>query len=410
MRTRVLQHVLLRLEVDVREGGQRLREVARGVRGGRICPRAARSGRRGGRLHPARARTPRVRRGVARLRGRLRAAAHADGGRYLLAPGDVRCARRARRAVRALVSERDASRKTQRSEKRLERKSTTTENSCRETDATLKDAHEGGTTPPGAMGGVAEEALPVIVPLLFLGAVAFTLGAVTLACFAINGSGDGVSGAWRADELGGVSGKKDARGRRRPAPRSGARGGARFHGWFSKQTSSRGELDRALAPGSAPASPSARARLALPAQAWPDDLETGGPGRGGLDACETAWTTASREGVRDGRGRGARFARPGELDDALERGREGGDVGEEALWETSPAPLGGTTPTREARGDDPPSPAWGAPPTRREERGARTVTARAPLENRAYDDVDAMEGGAFGTPPAPPPGTPRSDG
>ena len=65
------------------------------------------------------------------------------------------------------------------------------------------------------MGGVAEEALPVIVPLLFLGAVAFTLGAVTLACFAINGSGDGVSGAWRADELGGVSGKKDARGRRR---------------------------------------------------------------------------------------------------------------------------------------------------------------------------------------------------
>jgi hypothetical protein len=38
------------------------------------------------------------------------------------------------------------------------------------------------------------------------------------------------------------------------------------------------------------------------------------------------------------------------------------------------------------------------------------VTARAPLENRAYDDVDAMEGGAFGTPPAPPPGTPRSDG
>ena len=360
MRTRVLEHVLLRLEVDVREGGQGLREVARGVRGGRICPRAARSGRRGGRLHPARARTPRVRRGVARLRGRLRAAAHADGGRYLLAPGDVRCARRARRAVRALVSERDASRKTQRSEKRLERKSTTTENSCRETDTTLKDDHEGGTTPPGAMGGVAEEALPVIVPLLFLGAVAFTLGAVTLACFAINGSGDGVSGAWRADELGGVSGKKDARGRRRPAPRSGARGGARFHGWFSKQTSSRGELDRALAPGSAPASPSARARLALPAQAWPDDLETGG-----RDEADS--TRARRRGRRlRGKARGTvAVAARDSRDRASSTTRSSGD----GKGETSGRRRSGKR--RRRRSGGPPRPERLGATTRRPRRGGR---------------------------------------
>ena len=237
--------------------------------------------------------------------------------------------------------------------KRLERKSTTTENSCRETDTTLtKDAHEGGTTPPGAMGGVAEEALPVIVPLLFLGAVAFTLGAVTLACFAINGSGDGVSGAWRADDWAGCRGRRTRAGGDGPRPARGARGGARFHGWFSKQTPSRGELDRALPSARAPA----RAHASLSPRRRGPTISRPGAG--------TRRTRRVRDGVddgfegrREGRSRSRRAIREaGRARRRVRAGGEGETSGRSALGNVAgaargpPRPEGPATTRRPRRG------------------------------------------------------------
>ena len=202
----------------------------------------------------------------------------------------------------------------------------------------------------------------------------------------------------------GCRGRRTRAGGDGPRPARGARG-ARFHGWFSKQTSSQRRTRPRAAPGSAPASPSARARPAPRAGVARRSRRPGAGtrrtrrGRDGVD-------DGFEEGARDGRGRGARSSRPGELGRRVRAGTGRGDVGERRS-ETPPAPLGDHPDPRGWR--RPPSPGGAAADSARRTRRADGDGSR-PLENRAHDDVDAMEGGAFGTPPAPPPGTPRSVG